>query len=91
MKTNYLPALITLLAGAVYCLIGIREGTPLMDFCMNLLIVLLIFFVLGSIIRFLLDKFMGEIETKETEEEEEVSGETASEAEAVSEDTKDEE
>lgn len=64
MKTNYIPAVVMLLAGAVYCLFGIRAGISLMDFTVQLLIVLFVFYVLGGIIKIVLDKFMGEIEDK---------------------------
>lgn len=65
MKTNYVPAIVMLLAGAVYCLCGLMSGTPLFEFTVQLLIVLLVFYVLGGIIRIVLDKFMGEVEKKE--------------------------
>ena len=64
MKTKDLPAIVMLLAGAVYCLIGIRYQSPLMDFLGQLLIVLLIFWIFGGIIRMFLDKFMGEIDKR---------------------------
>ena len=68
MKTNSVPAIVMLLAGAVYCLFGIRAGVPLMDFTVQLLIVLFVFYVLGAIIRLVLDKFMGEVGVKNDEE-----------------------
>ena len=68
MKTNYVPAIVMLLAGAVYCLCGIMSRTPLLDFSVQLLIVLLVFYILGGIIRIVLDKFMGEVGTKAEEE-----------------------
>ena len=80
MKTNYVPAIVMLLAGAVYCLFGIRAGVPLMDFTVQLLIVLLIFYVLGVIVRLVLDKFMGDIGVKtDTEEDTESTKEATSE------------
>lgn len=69
MKTNYIPAIVMLLAGAVYCLFGLKAQVPLLDFTVQLLIVLLVFYVLGGIIRMVLDRFMGEIKTKSGEEE----------------------
>ena len=69
MKTKDLPAMVMLLAGGVYCLIGIRYQISLMDFLVQLLVVLLIFWIFGGIIRMFLDKFMGEI-GKKTEEDE---------------------
>jgi len=77
MKTKDVPAIVMLLAGGVYCLIGIRYQIPLMDFLVNLLIILLFFWILGGIVRMVLDRFMGEIEDKtEAEEEEEEADET---------------
>lgn len=79
MKTKDIPAMVMLLAGGVYCLIGIRYQIPLMDFSVQLLIVLLIFWIMGGIVRMVLDRFMGEIEdkakTEETEEAEEKDAE----------------
>ncbi len=68
MKTNYIPAIVMLLAGAVYCLFGLKTQVPLLDFTVQLLIVLLVFYVLGGIIRMVLDRFMGEIGVKSDEE-----------------------
>ena len=71
MKTNYVPAIVMLLAGGVYCLFGIYYQVSLMDFCVQLLIVLIIFWIVGGIIRMVLDRFMGEIEDKKEKTEEE--------------------
>ena len=62
--------MVMLTAGGVYCLLGILYQIPLMDFMVQLLIVLLIFWILGGIVRLLLDRFMGEIEDKAKDEEE---------------------
>ena len=80
MKTKDIPAIVMLLAGGVYCLLGIRYQIPLMEFLVQLLIVLLIFWIFGGIVRMILDKFMGEIEDKsKSEENEETEGEDADE------------
>lgn len=71
MKTKEIPAIVMLLAGGVYCLLGIYYQIPLMDFSVQLLIVLLVFWMFGGIVRMFLDKNMGEIEDKAKEEEEE--------------------
>lgn len=73
MKTKDVPAIIMLLAGGVYCLFGILYKIPLMDFTIQLLGVLLGFWIFGGIIRMVLDRFMGEIEVKEEEEDSENS------------------
>lgn len=59
-----------LAAGGVYCLLGILYQIPLMDFMVQLLVVLLVFWILGGIVRLLLDKYMGEIEDKAKDDEE---------------------
>ena len=88
MKTKDIPAMVMLLAGGVYCLIGIRYQIPLMDFSVQLLIVLLIFWMMGGIVRMVLDKFMGEIEDKaETEETEEAEEKDAEGEDAKSQET----
>ena len=69
MKTKDIPALVMLSAGGVYCLNGIRYQIPLMDFLVQLLIVLMIFWIIGGIVRMVLDRFMGEIEVKSEEDE----------------------
>lgn len=71
MKTKEIPAIVMLLAGGVYCLLGIYYQIPLMEFSIQLLIVLLVFWMFGGIVRMFLDKNMGEIEDKTKEEEEE--------------------
>ena len=71
MKTKEIPAIVMLIAGGVYCLLGIFCKIPLMDFLVQLLVVLIGFWILGGIIRMVLDHFIGEIEEEAQEEEEE--------------------
>ena len=71
MKTKEIPAIIMLIAGGVYCLLGIYNQIPLMDFCVQLLMILLGLWMLGGIVRMVLDHFIGELEDKAKEEEEE--------------------
>ena len=77
MKTKDVPAIVMLLAGGVYCVIGIRYQIPLMQFTLQLLIVLIIFWILGGIVRMVLDKYMVEMadKTEENEDEEASDGE----------------
>lgn len=70
MKTKDLPAIVMLLAGAVYCLIGIRDKVDLWDFTLTLFIVLLVFYILGGIVKVILDKCMVILADKPEEEEE---------------------
>ena len=81
MKTKEIPAIVMLLAGGVYCLLGILYQIPLMDFTVQLLIVLLIFWMIGGIVRMVLDHFMGEIEDKAKKEENEEAEEKDAEGE----------
>ncbi|MGN1158241.1 MAG: hypothetical protein ACI4TK_18880 [Agathobacter sp.] len=91
MKTNYVPAIVMLLAGAVYCLCGLMSETSLLDFTVQLLIVLLVFYVLGGIIRIVLDKFMGEVGVKEQEKSVEEASKEEEEKQAESEEISEEE
>ena len=77
MKTKEIPAIVMLLAGGVYCLLGIYYQIPFMEFSVQLLIVLLIFWMFGGMVRMFLDRFMGEIGDN-TEKEEEETEEGAS-------------
>lgn len=79
MKTNYIPAIVMLLAGAVYCLVGISAQASLMDFTVQLFIVLLVFYILGGIVKMVLDKFMGKLEEKKEEDDAESTEETTEE------------
>ncbi|MBQ8627123.1 MAG: hypothetical protein IJ419_13255 [Agathobacter sp.] len=81
MKTNYIPAIVMLLAGAVYCLFGLKAQIPLLDFTVQLLIVLLVFYILGGIVRMVLDRFMGDIEVKSDKEDDAESSEEQAEEE----------
>ena len=60
--------MVMLFAGGVYCLLGILCQIPLMEFSVQLLIVLLLFWMMGGIVRMVLDKFVGEIEDDKEEE-----------------------
>lgn len=74
MRTRYIPAIVTLLAGFLYCVIALIHHFPVNVFLKQLFIVLLIFLVLGSIIKVLLDVFMEKME-KQPENIEELSQE----------------
>ena len=56
MKTNNVPASVMLSAGLVDCVIAIKMRQPLWPFTRQLLLVLIIFYILGSIIRVILDR-----------------------------------
>ncbi|MBE5890569.1 MAG: hypothetical protein E7282_06320 [Lachnospiraceae bacterium] len=70
MKTDHVPALVTLSAGAVYCVVGLSQDLNGFTFAKELLIVLVIFFVIGSIIKIVLDKSFKDFDDLENESEE---------------------
>ena len=53
MKTNFVPAIIMLVAGLVDCILAIRERLPLFDFTKQLLLVLVIFYIIGCAVMFI--------------------------------------
>ncbi|MDD6056684.1 MAG: hypothetical protein PUB98_00250 [Clostridiales bacterium] len=72
MKTRTIPALIMLLAGAVACVAGIMAKLEIVSFTKMLLIVLVVFYILGCIVKIVLDRNF-----PETQEEETTEGNTA--------------
>ncbi len=70
MKTKHIPALVTLLAGAVAALLMWLWKVDFFTFTRNLLIVLVIFYILGIVIKMILDHNF-----KDMEEEAEGEGE----------------
>lgn len=72
MKTKSIPAFIMLLAGAIACIAGIASHLDVAGFVKMLLIVLIVFYFLGCIIKIILDSNF-------KEEEETTDGEAASE------------
>lgn len=73
MKTKGIPAVVMLLAGFVTCIIGIVQHMETDVFIKTLLAVLIIFYLLGCIVKLVLDKNFKEMD--EPEENQEESGE----------------
>ena len=66
MKTKGVPAVIMLTAGFIDCLLGIYNHLTLMEFTKELLIVLILFYIVGSVVKIVLDiNFPKEEETSE--------------------------
>ncbi len=82
MKTKDVPAIVMLLAGSVYCLFGIIYKIPLMEFLIHLLVILLVFWILGGIVKMVLDHFMGDIKLQKKEDDSENSENEESEGES---------
>ena len=91
MKTKEIPAVVMLIAGGIYCILGIYCRVPLMDFFVQLLTVLLVFWMLGGIVRMGLDHFMGEIEDKAKAEQKEAEEKDADDESEMIEEFEDEE
>ncbi|MCI9080719.1 MAG: hypothetical protein HFI70_00055 [Lachnospiraceae bacterium] len=90
MKTKQVPVMITLVAGLVTCLIGFVMQMKAAEFIKVLVIVLVSFYILGSIAKLVLDKnFKEETEeaTDEAVEEEETEESDAEAEETVEEST----
>lgn len=76
MKTRGIPAVIMLLAGFVTCIIGIAQQMDTAQFMKTLFVVLIVFYILGCVIKIILDKNfkdMDEPEEEQTEPEEETA------------------
>lgn len=70
MKTNGVPAIVMLLAGFTDCIIAIRTHMTLGIFTRQLFLVLLIFYVIGCIVKLILDRNIDKMEDVKTVEEE---------------------
>ena len=70
MKTNGVPAIVMLLAGFTDCIIAIRTHMTLGSFTRQLFLVLLIFYVIGCIVKLILDRHIDKMEDVKTVEEE---------------------
>lgn len=70
MKTNGVPAIVMLLAGFTDCIIAIRTHMTLGSFTRQLFLVLLIFYVIGCIVKLILDRNIDKMEDVKTVEEE---------------------
>ena len=76
MKTKPIPAIVMLLGGAIACIFGMVYQYSVKHFITTLLIVLITFYVIGCIVKLILDKNFKEMEkAAEEEESEEVSEE----------------
>lgn len=69
MRDRYIPALITLIAGAITCIFDIFRKADLLPSLIRLLVVIIIFYFLGLIARAIIRKVL-EPKPKPDEEEE---------------------
>lgn len=66
MKTKTIPAIIMLTAGFVACIAGIIGHMETIKFTKMLFIVLILFYILGSVIKIVIDSNFKEVQKEET-------------------------
>ncbi|MFR4352151.1 MAG: hypothetical protein ACLT3H_10850 [Roseburia sp.] len=66
MKTRSVPAIIMLLAGFIAAVAGIVAHMEVADFMKMLLIVLILFYVFGSIVKVIIDHNFKEMQDEQT-------------------------
>ena len=73
MKTKPIPAIVMLVAGLVVCIAGMAGHMETGRFVKMLLVVLIVFYIIGGIVKLLIDKNFkdGEETPAEAEEKEE--------------------
>ena len=70
MKSKFLPPLVMLLAGFVCSILSLQQRVDLMTFTTRLLSVLVIFYIIGGIMKLVLDKAFMVMADKDTNENE---------------------
>lgn len=71
MNTKAIPVIIMLIGGCVSCAASLIRGVSMHSMLFALIITLIIFYILGHIIRIVINKFFGNILNPETEKSEE--------------------
>lgn len=89
MKTKSIPVTLMLVAGAIACVLGFIYQYETTQFFTMVLIVLIVFYVLGGIVKMIIDRNFSGISVKKTEKSEE-SEETKENIESESEEKADE-
>lgn len=81
MNRKSIPLILMLLAGAVTCIITFIKGYSILTKLLSLLVVLLLFFFLGSVLKWTLDYFDRQNEKKELDQGEVIEKDNPSEEE----------
>ena len=55
MRTKSIPSIVMLMAGLVTCIYGIVDHTEIIGFLRTLLIVMIVFYILGSVVKVIID------------------------------------
>ena len=82
MKRQYIPLILMLVAGAVTCIINLIQNKSILGQLTSMLIVLVVFYIFGSVLKGTLDSF--ERQNAEKAKEQELEAEAASEENADS-------
>ena len=90
MKTKSIPVTLMLVAGAIACVLGFVNRYDTTDFFVMVLMVLVVFYILGSIIKVIIDKNFSEVTDDERAEETEESEKMKENIESESEEKADE-
>lgn len=69
MKTNGIPAIVMLSAGFVDCVLAIYTHMSLWNFTRQLLFVLILFYIIGCVVKVILDRNFKDMEQEETTED----------------------
>ena len=69
MKTNGVPAMIMLAAGFIDCVIAILTHMSLWDFTRQLLLVLVLFYVIGCVVKMIIDRNFKDSKQEQKSEE----------------------
>ena len=83
MKTKTLPVILMLVAGAIACILGFVYHYETTDFFAMVLTVLVVFYMLGCIVKGIIDKNFSDFgkeaenESEELEEKENIESESA--------------
>ena len=84
MNRNNLPLVLMLVAGAITCVVNLIRGYAMLNQLTALFIVLVLFYILGSVFKWTLDYFDRQNEQKAAEEGEVIEKESGQTKEAVS-------
>ena len=87
MKTKPIPAIVMLTAGFITCIVAIFQKMELLAFTKTLLLVLIIFYLLGGIAAYILEKNFKAAKDEESSTEEKADGDAEESADEKKEDT----
>lgn len=68
MKTNGVPAIVMLSAGFLDCILAIYTHMSLWNFTKQLLAVLILFYIIGCVVKVILDRNFKDMDQTETED-----------------------